>query len=199
MVRESAFWIEEGRSLHQPGTVNENVLESDWLYIHTVHVNILHICMHIYIYTHIYYAYYTSLYGEETRWHYSVFVIYSFMSDKEEEDQTANVDTDVLGQFWHKKSEKEKRWKWNVERRNEEAKQEKIQETNRKPELWNYFSDSFLLDGESFLRPESHQTVGCPLTSHVFPAWLKAFIPFREITADHLSIFSRLHNSFLRE
>lgn len=39
----------------------------------------------------------------------SVFVIYSFMSDKEEEDQTANVDTDVFGQFWHKKSEKEKR------------------------------------------------------------------------------------------
>ncbi len=30
IVRESAFWIEIGRSFHQPGMVNENVLESDF-------------------------------------------------------------------------------------------------------------------------------------------------------------------------
>ncbi len=30
IVRESAFMIEFGRSFNQPGTVNENVLESDF-------------------------------------------------------------------------------------------------------------------------------------------------------------------------
>ncbi len=53
--------------------------------------------MHAYLY-----IVYTSFNGEETCWHYSVFVIHSF----HEEDQTANIDTDVLGQFGHKKSEK---------------------------------------------------------------------------------------------
>ncbi len=31
IVRESAFWIGVGRSFNQPGTVNENVLESDFV------------------------------------------------------------------------------------------------------------------------------------------------------------------------
>lgn len=49
----------------------------------------------------------------------------TFMSDKEEEDQTANVDTDVLGQFGHKKRE----------RRDEMLEEGQTRkETNRKPE-----------------------------------------------------------------
>lgn len=69
----------------------------------------------------------------------SVFLSFTLSchADKEEDHQTANVDRDVLGQFWHKKSEKEKRWKWNVGRRNKEAKQEKIQETNRTQKTWS--------------------------------------------------------------
>ncbi len=60
----------------------------------------------MYIFACVFIYVYTSFNGEETCWHYSVFVIHCFMSDKE--DQTANIDTDVLGQFGHKKSEKHK-------------------------------------------------------------------------------------------